>query len=44
MSWQKLKTNISAHSLMALDAQTCRDYGVKVDRSFPFYRGKIRRL
>jgi hypothetical protein len=27
MSWKKLNKKINAKSLMALDAQTCRDYG-----------------
>lgn len=41
MSWTKLNKQISAHSLMALDALTCRDYGVKLDHNFPFHKVKF---
>lgn len=41
MSWTKLNKQISAHSLMALDAQTCRDYGVKLGNNFPFHKVKF---
>ncbi|XQW85762.1 hypothetical protein ACOYR1_03220 [Thalassotalea piscium] len=41
MSWTKLNKQISAHSLMALDAFTCRDYGVKLDHDFPFHKVKF---
>ena len=41
MSWTKLNKNINAHSLMALDAHTCRDYGVKLAQNFPFHKVKF---
>ncbi|MCI2282169.1 hypothetical protein L3081_00600 [Colwellia sp. MSW7] len=41
MSWTKLNKNITPHSLMALDAHTCRDYGVKLAHNFPFHKVKF---
>lgn len=41
MSWTKLNKNITPHSLMALDANTCRDYGVKLAQNFPFHKVKF---
>lgn len=41
MSWNRLNKSISAHSLMALDAHTCRDYGVKLTLNFPFHKVKF---
>lgn len=41
MSWTKLNKNITPHSLMALDALTCRDYGVKLAQNFPFQKVKF---
>jgi hypothetical protein len=36
MSWTKLNKKLNANSLMALDAQSCRDYGIKLSQHFPF--------
>lgn len=41
MSWTKLNKSITPHSLMALDALTCRDYGVKLAHNFPFHKVKF---
>lgn len=41
MSWTKINKRINAHSLMALDAKTCRDYGVKLTQNFPFHKVKF---
>ncbi|WP_159819600.1 hypothetical protein [Colwellia sp. 20A7] len=41
MSWTKLNESINANSLMALDANTCRDYGVKLGLNFPFHKVKF---
>lgn len=41
MSWTKLNKQINANSLMALDANTCRDYGVKLAHNFPFHKVKF---
>ena len=41
MSWTRLNKSINAHSLMALDALTCRDYGVKLGLNFPFHKVKF---
>ncbi len=41
MSWEKLNKKINAQSLMALDAQSCRDYGVKLSSNFPFHKVKF---
>ena len=41
MSWTKLNKSIDANSLMALDAQSCRDYGVKLAQNFPFNKVKF---
>ena len=41
MSWTKLNESINAHSLMALDANTCRDFGVNLGLNFPFHKVKF---
>lgn len=41
MSWKKLNKKLNANSLMALDAQSCRDYGVKLSQNFPFHKVKF---
>lgn len=41
MSWTKLNKQINANSLMAIDALSCRDYGVKLDYNFPFHKVKF---
>lgn len=41
MSWTKLNKKLNANSLMALDAQSCRDYGVKLSQNFPFHKVKF---
>ncbi|QLE84787.1 hypothetical protein FLM48_06630 [Shewanella sp. Scap07] len=41
MSWQKIDKRIGAHSLMALDAHTCLEYGVKLPANFPFNKVKF---
>lgn len=41
MSWTKLNKSIDANSLMALDAHSCRDYGVKLAQNFPFQKVKF---
>ena len=41
MSWTKLNKSINANSLMALDANTCRDFGVKLGLNFPFHKVKF---
>ena len=41
MSWTKLNKSINAHSLMALDANSCRYYGVKLAQNFPFHKVKF---
>lgn len=41
MSWTKLNKHITPHSLMALGAHSCRDYGVKLGNDFPFHKVKF---
>jgi hypothetical protein len=41
MSWTKLNKSITPNSLMALDAHSCRDYGVKLTQNFPFHKVKF---
>ncbi len=41
MSWTKLNKKLNANSLMALDAQSCRDYRVKLSKNFPFHKVKF---
>jgi len=41
MSWTKLNKQIDAHSLMALDAHSTMDYGVKLRKNFPFHKVKF---
>jgi len=41
MSWTKLNKNTEPHSLMSLDAHTCKDYGVSLAQNFPFHKVKF---
>lgn len=41
MSWTKLNKHINANSLMSLNANTCRDHGVKLSNNFNFNKVKF---
>ncbi len=41
MSWTKLNKQINPHSVMNLNSQSCRDYGVTLDNAFPFHKVKF---
>ncbi|KDC51862.1 hypothetical protein [Pseudoalteromonas fuliginea] len=41
MSWSKLNKTINAHSVIPLDALSCRDFGVMLPVNFPFNKVKF---
>lgn len=41
MSWSKLNKTIDAHSVIPLDALSCRDFGVNLPANFPFNKAKF---
>ncbi|WP_409423753.1 MULTISPECIES: hypothetical protein [unclassified Pseudoalteromonas] len=41
MSWSKLNKTINAHSVIPLDALSCRDFGVNLPVNFPFNKVKF---
>ena len=41
MSWSKLNKTINAHSVIPLDALSCRDFGVNLPANFPFNKAKF---
>ena len=41
MSWSKLNKTINAHSVIPLDALSCRDFGVNLPVNFPFNKAKF---